>query len=734
MGQTYHTGCKNEKDIAIAVEHLLSRMTLEEKIGQMSQTVGQDITYIGSTKTEYKMEDLVAEGRVGSMIQVAEPEKLVEICRKFQDIAVNKTRLGIPLLFCQDVIHGFETVFPIPLAWACSFDMEKIGDAAKTAAREATTSGINCIFAPMVDVVHDARWGRVAESGGEDPYLSGEIAKAIVKGFQGEKLGEEDTSAAACLKHYLGYGAAEGGRDYNTTEFSRTGLYNTYLPPFRAGVQAGAGMVMTAFNVIEGIPAVANKWLVNDVLRGELGFDGVVVSDYNAVMELLEHGVATDEEEAARKACEATLDIEMTTSLFWEHLPKLIEDGVVDEKLVDEAVTRVLTLKYKLGLMDNPYRHMRAKEIKEKVFCKEHREQSKRLAQDSAVLLKNDGVLPFSRDNTVAVIGPFADSTDLNGCWAFSFHRKETVTLAEGLKAQGVKTLVAKGCEAENEIENGIDEAVAVARQADVVVLALGETDRMSGEACSRMQPVLPKCQDALAKAVCALGKPTVVCLFNGRPLVVNWYAENCNAVLECWQLGTETGDAVAALLLGDINPSGKLSMCFPRDIGQIPLYYNYLPTGRPTNEESGEHFQSRYLDGSATPLYPFGYGLSYTSFELSDIRLDKVRMRTSGSAKLTVTLKNTGKCAGSEVVQLYIRDVAASISRPVRELKGFKKLKLQPGESCEVCFEINEDMLSYYMPSGEKVLEEGKFLLMVSTYATNPNTLVKELEVYANK
>lgn len=725
----YPTDVRGEKEIQEAVELLLGQMTLEEKLGQMTQSVGADLVAIGSTTVEEPVEELIRQGRIGSMIQVGPPEELCARIRRFQRMAVEETRLGIPLFFCQDVIHGFETVFPIPLALSSSFDMEQIREAARTAAREASTCGINYLFSPMVDLVHDARWGRVAESGGEDPYLGGQIARAMVEGYQGNELGGEPESVIACLKHYLGYGAAEAGRDYNTAEFSRTAMYNTYMPPFREGIRAGAASVMTAFNVVDGIPAVANQWLLEKVLRGQLGFEGIVISDYSAVMELICHGVAENEKEAAQKALQATLDIEMTTSYLNRYGKELVRELPWVLERIDEAVRRILTMKYRLGIMADPYRLCR-EERKEVIFCQKHLEQSLRLAESSAVLLKNTGILPLNENQRIALIGPFADSRDLCGCWAFSNRKGETVTLAEGFARLGIPVAVEQGCGVEEQNEELEQRALALARKSDVVILALGESDVMSGEACSRMHIVVPKAQRKLAERIAETGVPMVLCLVNGRPLLLDWFDSHCEAILECYQLGSQAGAAMANLLTGKANPSGKLTMSFPRHTGQLPLYYNQLPTGRPKPPGSEEHFYSQYLDGSNEALYPFGFGLSYTSFRLDGLELDRQEMRDGEQVTASVWVENTGKVPGSEVVQLYIRDVAASISRPVKELKGFRKVYLAPGERKQVQFILNRESLQYYDSDGNALLEPGRFLIMAGRSSGDSHTLVEELWV----
>lgn len=731
----YRTGLKSNAQIQEAVQELLAGMTLAEKLGQMTQSVGADIVYIGTTTQSESVEGWIRSGLVGSMIQVDEPRKLAEKIRRYQKIAVEESRLGIPLLFAQDVIHGFETVFPIPLAWSSSFDPELIRGAAAIAAKEASACGINYVYSPMVDIAHDPRWGRVAEGAGEDPCLGARIAQAIVEGFQGKTLGESDRSVAACLKHYLGYGAAEGGRDYNTAEFSRTAMYNTYLSPFRAGVAAGAASVMTAFNVIDGVPAVANKPLLEGVLRGELGFDGVVISDYNAVMELMMHGVAASPKEAAEKSLDAGLDIEMTTTYFKQYGEQIVRKHPELLEKIDCAAARVLTLKYRLGLMDDPYRYLRENEIDDVVFSTEHLDYSQKVAENSAVLLKNDGILPLRRGQRVALIGPFADSTDLCGCWSFSTRRPETRTLREGFENLGWTVTVEAGSGVNEPLCGGLERAVALAEKSDVVILALGENDVMSGESCCRMHITVPQAQQELAERVQKTGVPTVLCLMNGRPLLLNWYAEHCAAILQCYQLGSRAGSAIARLLTGAANPCGKLTMTVPMDVGQIPLYYNHLPTGRPLDDEdSQEHFLSRYLDGPNRPLYPFGYGLSYTSFRLSDLKLDRDTIRLSETATLSVTVQNTGEREGGEVVQLYMRDVAASVSRPVRELKGFCKVQLAAGEQKTLEFQLDADMMSFYDTKGERRFEPGVFRFTVGTSSADKNSLRTELKVIADE
>lgn len=724
-GKKYPVGCQNELEIKEAVEILLGKMTLAQKLGQMSQSVGADISAIGTTKTVASPEEIIREGKAGSMIQVGEPHEMAERIRRYQKIAVEESELGIPLMFCQDVIHGFETVFPIPLAWSCSFEPERIKEAVRTSAREAGVSGIMYAYSPMVDISRDPRWGRVAEGAGEDPYLGACIARAQVEGMQAE--GPEDKGMIACLKHFLGYGAAEAGRDYNTVELSETTMKNTYLPPFKAGIEAGAKSIMTAFNVMNGVPMVANRPLMEGLLRDELGFDGLVISDYGAVMELMAHGYAEDEKDAAKKAALATLDIEMTTTYYKEFMEELIAEGKVDEKVIDDAVRRILTAKYRLGIMDDPYRFLEEDRIDEIVFCKKHREQSKELAKHSCVLLKNNGILPLdkdAKDTKIALIGPFADSTDLSGSWSFSTRRGETVTIAQGFRNQGFECEVEAGSGVLDPVEGGVERAIALAKKSDIVILALGESSVIHGEACSRMDITIPKPQDALAKAVAATGKPVILVVTNGRPLLLDWYDKNMDAVLECWAPGTEAGDAVAELLFGVESPNGKLTMAFPVHTGQIPVYYNELRTGRPYMKGSGEHFQSKYLDGPNAPLYPFGYGLSYSTFELKDLTLSQPVLHENEVLKVSVTLTNTGNRAAWETVQLYLSDRTASIVRPAKELKGFKKEYLEAGESREVVFEITEEMLRFYHADGSFAAEAGKFELMTGTSSRDEDML----------
>ncbi|KPV40925.1 glycoside hydrolase [Alicyclobacillus ferrooxydans] len=707
---------RTDAEIRNAVDELLSQMTVTEKIGQMSQCTASAFSF-GEDIITAPPEELAAAGKVGSILGAFDIDRVFEL----QKIAVEESRLKIPLLFNADIIHGHETIFPVPLAWSCSWDLEGIQRACAIAAKEASASGITYNHGPMVDITRDPRWGRVVEGAGEDPYLGARIAEAQVQGFQGDSLFSQET-IIACLKHFVAYGAAESGRDYNTVDISERTLRNVYLPPFQAGIEAGAGSVMNAFNIYDGIPAAANRFLLKDVLRDELGFDGMLISDYGSINEIVIHGAAKDEAEAAKKAIDATMDIEMVTSLYREHLPALIEAGFVNEAQIDLAVRRILTFKYKLGIMDDPFRYIRPEIEQEVHFCDEHLEASRELARKSIVLLKNDGVLPINsaEGQTIAIVGPFANSRDLLGPWQFSKRGDKTATLLEGLTgklAARNQVLLAEGCQVEHEIECGFDDALEKARRADVVILALGESSQMSGEAASRVDISLPAVQIELAEEVVKLGKPTVLVLTNGRPLVLEWFEENVNAILETWFLGSQAGHAIADVLFGDYNPAGKLTMSFPYHQGQVPIYYNHFNTGRPlTRDNQHLKFLSKYLDAPNEPLYPFGYGLSYTTYDYSDIQLDKHKITQSETLCAKVTVTNTGVCAGEEVVQLYIQDLYGSVVRPVKELKGFKKIHLNPGESREVTFCITEQDLRYFNADRTYTAEPGAFKVYIGS------------------
>ena len=713
---------RTEEDIKAAVDALLGRMTLAEKIGQMTQSAGTNTAAIGGSLTQkMTIEEQIEQGKIGSMISLTPPE----IGYEYQKIAVEKSRLAIPMMFCQDVIHGAQTVFPIPLAWSCSFHPELVKEAARVAAREATPVGIMYAFAPMLDIARDPRWGRVAEGNGEDPYLCARMCEAQVTGYQGADLYDDD-SMIACLKHFIGYSAAEGGRDYNTCEITETTLRNVYLEPFRAGIKAGAASVMNSFNTMNGVPVAVNQYILKDVLRDELGFEGILISDYAAISECIAHGAAEDGYDAAVKSVKASMDIEMASELYNTYLEQAVAEGRLQEELIDEAVKRILTFKYRTGLMDDPYKYLQPENF-DKIFCEEHKEASRRLARESIVLLKNDGALPIEKKKKIALIGPKGSSTDLLGPWQFSTHVSETVTLEQGLRNQGYELIVEQGCELLKSIDGGIDQAVKAAKQADVVILALGENMNMSGEAASRQHITIPDCQLELALAIRELGKETILVLTNGRPLLLEWFENNMNAIVETWFLGSQAGNAIADILSGGYNPSGKLSITFPRNQGQIPIYYNHFNTGRPYTEGMPDKFVSRYLDGPNAPLYTFGFGLSYTSFQISKLSMSSIVLKKDTNIIASVTLQNVGERTGTEVIQLYIRDIAASIARPVKELKGFEKLTLEPGCSKRVEFTITEPMLRFYDFNNNWVSEAGSFQLMIGTSSREEDLLSEE-------
>jgi beta-glucosidase len=717
---------RDDKVIRQAVEDLLSKMSIADKIGQMSQCMSTNIS-LGTDIASETPEKLIEEGRVGSVLAAVNSYRVFEL----QKIAVEQSPHGIPLLFNFDVIHGFQTIFPVPLAWSCSWDMEAIQEACAIAAREATASGITYNHGPMVDITRDPRWGRVVEGAGEDPYLGSLIAKAQVEGYQGNHLHDTET-LIACLKHFIAYGAAEAGRDYNTVDLSEGTLRNVYLPPFQAGIEAGAGSVMNSFNTYQGIPVAGNRYLLKDLLRRELGFDGILISDYGAIEEIVAHGNAKDNKEAAKKALDATMDIEMVTRSY-DHLHELIEHGLVTEEQLNEAVRRILTYKYKIGIMDDPFRYVRPEKEQEYHYHTSHLEASRKLARKSIVVLKNNGVLPIGKEQKVAVIGPFGESKDLLGPWQWSRYAKETVTIRQGLEEQGIPAthlLLEAGCKVEEAIEGGLERAVAAAEKADLVILALGESSEMSGEAASRMDIHLPRVQQELAEAIVKTGKPLVLVLTNGRPLVLDWFERHVDAIVETWFLGSQAGHAIADVIFGAYNPTGKLTMSFPAQIGQIPVYYNHFHTGRPVTESNKDQkFFSRYIDGDNEPLYPFGFGLSYTTFEYSDIRLSQTQMNATETVTASVTVTNTGTVPGEETVQLYIQDLYGSVVRPVKELKGFRKVTLDVGEAQQVSFNITQAELAYWNAEMMYAAEPGEFKVYIGSSSREGKEASFELE-----
>jgi len=694
------------------VERLLAEMTLEEKVGQMVQV---DMTW------KHDLAAWVREGRVGSILSIRDPEEI----RRYQRIAMEESRLGIPLLIGNDVIHGYRTIYPIPLGLASSWDPALVERVGKAVAAEAVASGTNWNFAPMVDICRDPRWGRVAEGAGEDTYLGSQMAAAWVRGFQAEEL-PGGRRLAACAKHFAAYGGAESGKDYNTVDMSERRLRGEYLPPYRAALEAGALTVMTSFNELNGIPATANHFLLRQILREEWGFDGLVVSDYDAIGELIHHGYAKDHSHAAFLSVLAGVDMDMMGHAYPFHLVALVQSGQVPESLIDDAVRRILELKVRLGLFDQPYPEPQ-EQVASFLLQPPALDLALEAAQDSMVLLKNEGgLLPLQPEGlTIALIGPLAqERQSLLGSWSCEGQAEETPTLAESLQAAlpaSARLQVARGCEIEGpdpDFETSLSAALAAAEAADLVILAVGEHEMMSGEAHSRAFLGLPGRQQELVEAVFAAGKPTALVLVTGRPLAIPWIAEHIPAILLAWQGGTRTGQAVANLLLGRASPSGRLPICFPRAEGQIPVYYAHKNTGRPANLQGVMQFnqehRSAYLDLPNIPLFPFGFGLSYTSFEYTNLQVETPTLRPEGTLRLSVQVQNTGPRHGQEVVQCYVRDLVGSITRPVKELKGFQKIALAPGESRTVRFEIPAAELGFWDQEIRYRVEPGEFRVWV--------------------
>lgn len=738
---------KPPQDMDRFLDNLLKRMTLEEKIGQLNLPVTGEIT-TGQAKNS-DIATKIKRGEVGGLFNLKGVDKI----RDVQRLAVENSRLGIPLLFGMDVIHGYETIFPIPLGLSCTWDIPAIEESARIAAVEASADGISWTFSPMVDISRDPRWGRVSEGSGEDPFLGALIARAMVRGYQGKDMSRND-EIMACIKHFALYGAAEAGRDYNTVDMSRQRMFNDYMLPYQAGVEAGAGSVMASFNEVEGVPATANKWLMTDVLRGAWGFNGFVVTDFTGISEMIEHGIG-DLQTVSARAINAGVDMDMVSEGFIGTLKKSVEEGKVSVETVNTACRRILEAKYKLGLFDNPYKYCDLKRPARDIFTKEHRAAARKIAGESFVLLKNEGlsptlapVLPLSPTSTIAVIGPLANTrSNMPGTWSVAAVLDKSPSLVEGLTEwvgnQG-KILYAKGSNLigdaayeeratmfgrslnrDNRTDQQLlDEALKIASQADVIVAALGESSEMSGESSSRTNLNLPDVQHTLLEALLKTGKPVVLVLFTGRPLVLNWEQEHVPAILNVWFGGSEAGPAIGDVLFGAVNPGGKLTMTFPKSVGQIPLYYAHKNTGRPLKEGKWfEKFRSNYLDVDNDALYPFGYGLSYTTFRFSDITLNRSSIGMDNELVASVTVTNTGDRAGSEVVQLYIRDLVGSVTRPVKELKGFEKIYLQPNESRTVRFTIAPEMLKFYNADLKFVAEPGDFDVMIGPDSRNVKT-----------
>jgi beta-glucosidase len=699
------------------VNALLKKMTIEEKIGQLNQYTGDNSATGPITINPNKQAEIKA-GIVGSMLNVVG----TKYTRQYQELAM-QSRLKIPLLFGQDVIHGYKTTFPIPLAEAASWDLTAIELAARVAATEAAASGIHWTFAPMVDIGRDPRWGRVMEGAGEDTYLGSKIAYARVKGFQGNKLGDLN-SVMACVKHFAAYGAAVGGRDYNSVDMSERMLWETYLPPFKAALDAGAATFMNSFNDLNGIPATGNAHLQRDILKGKWNFQGFVVSDWGSIGEMVAHGYSKDLKAAALSAITAGSDMDMESNAYRYHLAELVKEGKVPVDLIDDAVKRILRKKFELGLFDDPYRYSDQKRADKALNNPENRKAALDVAQKSIVLLKNENeTLPLSKNlKTIAFIGPMVKEYKANmGFWSVELpdvdYNKWVVSQWDGLQnkvGKNTKLLYAKGCEVDGDNKDGFAEAVATAKQADVVILSIGESRDMSGEAKSRSNLHLPGVQEDLVKAIQATGKPVVVLVNAGRPLIFNWTADNVPAIVYTWWLGTEAGNAIANVLFGDYNPSGKLPMTFPREIGQIPIYYDHYSTGRPAKTETETNYVSAYIDLKNSPKFPFGYGLSYTKFNYSDLKLSSTKMENNETIKVSFQLSNVGKVAGEEVVQLYLKDKFGSVVRPVLELRDFQKVKLNAGESKTIEFTIDKEKLSFYNDKLEFIAEAGDFEVMI--------------------
>ncbi len=735
------------------VDSILGLMTLDEKIGQLNLPVSGDIT-TGQGKSS-DVGKKIQEGLVGGMFNIKSVEKIKAV----QKIAVEESRLKIPLLFGMDVIHGYETTFPIPLGLSASWDMELIEKTARMAATEASADGINWTFSPMVDISRDARWGRVSEGNGEDPFLGSRIAEAMVRGYQQDDLSDNNT-LMACVKHFALYGASEAGRDYNTVDMSKIRMYNEYLEPYKAAIDAGVGSVMASFNEIDGIPATGNKWLMTDLLREDWGFNGFVVTDYTGIYEMMAHGVG-NEEQVVAQALNAGIDMDMAgdspiaTAAFIKSLKGALDKGMVSIDDIDTAVKRMLTAKYELGLFEDPYKYLDSDRAKNEVFTDENRAFARKVGAESTVLLKNeDNLLPLKKEGTIALIGPLANNAvNMAGTWSVATRQEKSNPFLAGLKTvvgDNANVLYAKGSNIDYDLElekratmfgkdiprDGrtdkqlLDEALSIANKADVIVAAIGESAEFSGESSSRTEIGIPQVQKDLLNALLKTGKPVVLVLFTGRPLELVEENENVPAILNVWFPGSEAGLAISDVLFGDVNPSGKLTATFPRSVGQIPIFYNHKNTGRPLMNEEGkfEKFRSNYIDERNEPLYPFGYGLSYTTFKYSNFNLNTTTIGMDGTVEVTVDVTNSGDYDGKEVVQLYIRDVVGSVTRPVKELKGFQKVEIKKGETKTVTFDISVEDLKFYNSDLDFVAEPGQFHVFVGT---DSNTkMMKEFEL----
>jgi beta-glucosidase len=714
------------------IDDLMKKMTLDEKIGQLNLLTPGGGVATGAVVSK-GVEEKIAKGQVGGLFGVIGEAKI----RQAQDLAMKNSRLKIPLLFGSDVIHGYKTTFPIPLGLSCSWDIPMIERSARLAAIEASADGLSWVFSPMVDIARDPRWGRIAEGAGEDPYLGSQVSAAMVRGYQGGDLGRNNT-VLSCVKHFALYGAADGGRDYGTVDMSKLRMYNDYLPPYKAAVDAGVGSVMSSFNVIDGIPATGNKWLLTDLLRKQWGFKGFVVSDYTSVNEMIDHGLG-DLKQVSAMSLNAGLDMDMVGEGFLTTLKKSLQEGKVTQKQIDDACRRILEAKYKLGLFADPYKYCNAERAKKEVLSADKKAAAREFANRSFVLLKNNAQsLPLKKTGSIALIGPLAnDKNNMLGTWAVSGDRELSVPVFEGMKqvgGSGVTINYAKGANISDDTlfakkinvfgtrievdkrspQEMLDEALALANRSDIIVAAVGEASEMSGESSSRSSLTIPESQQRLMKELKKTGKPLVLVIFSGRPLELNWEMENADAILFSYHAGQEAGNSIADALFGNYNPSGKLTNSFPRNVGQVPIFYNHLNTGRPNAGDPFQKFRSNYLDVENSPLFPFGYGLSYTSFSYGDIKLSSSSMNNSGNITATIKVTNNGNYDGEEVVQLYIRDMVASISRPVKELKGFQKIMLKKGESKEVSFRLTVNDLKFYNSDLKWVAEPGDFKLFI--------------------
>jgi beta-glucosidase len=717
----------------VFVSGLMKKMTLDEKIGQLNLVTSGAATT--GTVVNKGVEEKIKKGDIGGVFGVWGADKV----RAVQDVATKNSRLHIPLIFGLDVIHGHRTIFPIPLGMSATWDMGLIKQSAQIAAKEATAEGLNWVFSPMVDIARDARWGRISEGSGEDPWYGGQVAKAMVQGYQGSSMKNSD-AVMACVKHFALYGGAEAGREYNTVDMSRIKMYQDYLPPYKAALDAGAGSFMSSFNTIDGVPATGNQWLLTDLLRKQWGFKGFVVSDYTAVNEMEAHGLG-DLQTISALALKAGLDMDMVGEGFLTTLKKSLKEGKITQFYIDQACRRVLEAKYKLGLFDNPYKSIDEAREATDVLSPANRSAAREITKHSFVLLKNDAqTLPLKKTGSIALVGPLANNQrDMLGTWVVAGDWEKSISVMQGIKnvvGNGVTINYAKGSNITEDTtfikrlnfgpgmvsvdkkpaDELLKEAIDAANKSDIMVAVVGESQSMSGESSSRSDIDIPEPQKNMLKALSKLGKPMVIVLFNGRPLTLTWEDEHASAILDVWAPGTEAGNAIADVLFGDYNPAGKITATFPRSVGQIPIYYNHKNTGRPYDGKGPSKFKSNYLDISNDPLYPFGYGLSYTTFGYSDVKLSKTKLKGNETLTATVTVTNTGKYAGEEVVQLYISDPEASVSRSVKELKNFRKVSLKPGEAKEVSFTITPEQLKFYNSQLKYDWEPGKFVVQIGT------------------